>query len=100
MSTTTLWTTLTAAGFLTLALSVPGSAAASLGGEADYLYDLNNSGIGGPTDQLLALGALACTGKQNSVDKEASVTQIRGNSSLEPADAGFLYDSASMFLCP
>lgn len=100
MSIPKTWIMAVAVGVLTFATPWAPQAAAHSDGSADYLYDLNNSGIGGPPDQLMNLGSLACTGKQNGVDRATSVSDIGNNSSLEPADAAFLYDSATIFLCP
>jgi len=93
-------TMLVAAAVVTVAMPLAPTAAANSDGSTDYIYDLNNSGIGGPTDQLMALGSVACTGKQNGVDRSTSVSEISKSSSLQPADAAFLYDSATIFLCP
>ena len=80
--------------------SVAGGGIASADGPADYLYDLNNAGIGGPTDALLKLGYQACSEVQDTVSRDESIARIGDSTTLDQADATFLYESATQFLCP
>lgn len=73
---------------------------ASADAQADYIYDLNHAGIGGPNTELLGLGFSACQEKHQNKSKDASVTNITKSTSLGSQDASFLYDSAMKFLCP
>lgn len=88
-----------AAAVLVLGVAVA-SAGIAQATEDDFFYDLNRNGIGGPADQLLALGNIACSDKGNGVLKPNSLATIQNNSQLGPADAAFLYDSATILLCP
>jgi hypothetical protein len=80
--------------------AVAGGGIASADGKADYLYDLSNAGIGGPTDALLKLGHQACSEVNNDVSRDESIARIGGSTTLDEADATFLYESATQFLCP
>jgi hypothetical protein len=68
--------------------------------ESDYLYDVNNGGIGGPKATLLSLGYQACTDHSKAEPSSRSVERILESTQLSQRDAQFLYDSALMFLCP
>jgi hypothetical protein len=77
--------------------SIAGAASAAADGPGDYIYDLNNHGIGGSRQNLLQLGQnVACKQSPESVAVDAIVK----GSTLSPDDAKFLYDSAKTFLCP
>ncbi|MET0698458.1 MAG: DUF732 domain-containing protein [Mycobacterium sp.] len=65
----------------------------------DYLYDVNNNGIGGPRADLLRLGYNACSESRNAVPSGQSVAAISGATRLTPSEAQFVYESALMFLC-
>lgn len=80
--------------------SVAGGGIASADGQTDYLYDVHNAGIGGPTDELLKLGYQACSEVNNKVSRDESISNIGGSTTLDQADATFLYESATQFLCP
>jgi hypothetical protein len=79
--------------------SVAGGGVASADGKADYLYDLSNAGIGGPTDALLKLGYQACA-EVDELSRDESIARIGESTTLDEADATFLYESATQFLCP
>ena len=79
--------------------SVAGAGIASAD-ESDYLYDLNNAGIGGPENTLLDLGYGACQEVHQNVPRDDSIADIGNSTSLDEGDATFLYDSAMQFLCP
>jgi hypothetical protein len=78
--------------------AVAGTGVASATPE-DYLYDINNNGIGGPNGTLLSLGYGACTNSQSGVPSAQSIAAISNSTQLGASDAQFLYDSALMFLC-
>ncbi len=80
--------------------SVAGASIASADPQGDYLYDLNNAGIGGPKNTLLGLGYGACTEVKQNVSRDASIANIGRSTTLAKDDASFLYDSAMQFLCP
>jgi uncharacterized protein (DUF2147 family) len=89
-----------AGGTLALSIaSVAGAASASADNQSDYIYDLNNHGIGGSKQNLLDLGEnVACKPAPPNVAVDAIVKS--SNSNLNRDDATFLYDSAKTFLCP
>jgi hypothetical protein len=92
---------LVAGTMLTLGVaSVAGTGIASADPQGDYLYDLNNAGIGGPKNTLLQLGYGACTEVRQNVPRNNSIVRISGSTALDTNDAGFLYDSAMQLLCP
>jgi len=79
--------------------SVAGAASASADPQGDYIYDLNNHGIGGSRQKLLDLGEnVACKQQPENVAVDAIVQS--SNSKLGRDDATFLYESAKTFLCP
>jgi hypothetical protein len=80
--------------------SVIGAGIASADPQGDYLYDLNNAGIGGPKNTLLELGYGACKEVQQNVPSDASIASIGKSTTLARDDATFLYESAMQFLCP
>jgi hypothetical protein len=80
--------------------SVAGMGIASADPQGDYMYDLNNAGIGGPKNTLLQLGYGACTEVRQNVPRNNSIVRISRSTALDTNDAGFLYDSAMQFLCP
>jgi hypothetical protein len=81
------------------AISVTSAGIASADPQGDYLYDLNNAGIGGPTNTLLELGYGACKEVHQNVPRDASIASIGRSTTLSKDDATFLYDSAMQFLC-
>lgn len=87
---------------ITLALgmaSLAGAASASADNQSDYIYDLNNHGIGGSKQNLLDLGEnVAC--KQASQNAAVDAIVKSPNANLSRDDATFLYESAKTFLCP
>jgi hypothetical protein len=82
------------------AASVASAGIAAADPQGDYLYDVNNAGIGGPKNTLLQLGYGACTEVRQNLPRSASIANISGSTSLASDDATFLYDSAIQFLCP
>jgi hypothetical protein len=80
--------------------SLAGASIASAESQGDYLYDLNNAGIGGPMNTLLELGYGACSEVHQNVPRDASIANIGRSTTLAKDDATFLYDSAMQFLCP
>jgi len=77
--------------------SVASAASASADAQGDYIYDLNNHGIGGSRQNLLELGQnVACKQPQAN----GAVDAIVQKSNLSRDDATFLYESAKTFLCP
>jgi hypothetical protein len=85
---------------LGVALALVASAGIASADPGDYLYDLNNAGIGGPKNTLLGLGYGACTEVRQNVPRADSIAHISKSTSLDKNDAAFLYDSATQFLCP
>ena len=79
--------------------SIAGAASAAADPQGDYIYDLNNHGIGGSRQNLLDLGQnVACKQPQKEAGVNAIVTSSKAT--LGADDAAFLYDSARIFLCP
>lgn len=80
--------------------SLASEAIASADPDTNYLYDLNNAGIGGPSNTLLGLGHGACNEAHQNVPRDTSIANIGRSTNLGKDDASFLYDSALHLLCP
>ncbi len=81
-------------GCTVLLMLLVATASPAAADENDFLYDLNNAGIGGPPDKLIQLGWSIC-----GQPRDSSIAAIDKDTELTEGDAGFLYDSAVRFLC-